>query len=264
MGLGDRGGDGGVAVAPREQPASGLDEAGGQQDDAHDGAGEHDQARGHAGAPDERDAGDEQAGDRHEDDAGGREGGMAGGGVGAAGRFERRVARAQLVLLAGGEQQRVVDAGAQAEHAGEGRGEAGDVGEGRGPHEGAEAQADAGERGAERVARGAEVAQNGDQQEDGDGESDQLADREAADGRLVDDLARHGDVDAGPLERRGGGFQALERRCVEILRRLVVVDGGERRPAVFGDTDLVDGAHMGLRLDPGDRRGDVAALEVGR
>ena len=201
---GARGRDGRAlgALAPRQQLAAGPREAGGQQDHAHDRAGEHDEPGGHAGATDERDAGDQQPGDRDEHDARRGERGMPRGGVGALGGLERAAAGAQLLLLARGEQQRVVDAGAEPEHAAQRRREPGHVGRGGGPHQRAEAEPDAGEGGAERVARGAQVAQHGDQQEHGDGEADHLADREPAGGGAVDRLAGHGDVDARSLAGR--------------------------------------------------------------
>ena len=147
-------------------------------------------------------------------------------------RLERAVAGAQLLLLAGGEQQRVVDAGAEPEHAAERRREPGHVGRGGGPHQRAEAEADAGERGTEGVARGAQVAQHGDQQQDGDGEADHLADREPAGGGAVDRLAGHRDVDARPLEAGGGVLEPVASGRVEIGRGLVVADRREGGAAV--------------------------------
>ena len=119
--------------------------------------------------------------------------GVAGGRVGDLRGLDGRAAAAQLLLLAGGEQQRVVDAGAEAEHPGERRRQARHVGRGGRPQERAEAERDARERGEERVARRAQAAQDDDQQQDGDAEPDQLTDREPAGGGAVDRLARHGD-----------------------------------------------------------------------
>ena len=207
------------ALAPRQQLAAGAHEAGGQQHHAHDRAREHDEPGGHAGATDERDAGDQQPGDRDEHDAGRGERGMPRGGVGALSGLERAVTGAQLLLLTGGEQQCIVDAGAEPEHAAQRRREPGHVGRGGGPHQGAEAEPDAGEGRAEGVARGAQVAQHGDQQEDGDGEADHLADREPAGGGSVDRLAGHGDVDAGSLEAGGGVLEPVaSRRCRDRSR----------------------------------------------
>ena len=205
-------------------------EARGEQHDAHHGAGEHDEARGDAGAADERDAGDEQAGDRHEHDAGRGERRVARGRVGPARRLERVVPGPQLLLLARGEQQRVVDPRPEAEHAGQGGREPGDIDGGRRPHQRAEAQPEPRERGAERVARRTEVAQHGEQQHDRDHEPDHLADREPAGGGAVDRLAGHGDVDPGSVEAGGGVLEPLARRGVEILGGAVVGDRGERRP----------------------------------
>ena len=92
-------------------------------------------------------------------------------------------------------------------------GEAGHVGRGGGPHQRAEAEPDAGERGAERVARRAQVAQHGDQEQDGDREADHLADREPAGGGAVDRLAGHGDVDAGAGQAGGRVLEPLARRA---------------------------------------------------
>ena len=202
-----------------QQLGAGAAEAGGEQDDADDRAGEHDQAGGDAGAADERDAGHEQAGDRDQHDAGGGDRGVAGGRVGALGRLDRRTAGAQFLLLARGHQQRVVDAGAEAEHAAQRGGEAGHVGRRGGPHQRAEAEPDAGERGAERVARRAHVAQHGDQEQDGDAEADHLADREPAGGGAVDRLAGHGDLDpvlGRPAVASSSRSRALASRSVAV------------------------------------------------
>ena len=64
--------------------------------------------------PDERDAGDDQPGDRDEHDRGRGQRRVAGAGVRAPCRLERGVAGAQLLLLACGEQERVVDPRADA------------------------------------------------------------------------------------------------------------------------------------------------------
>ena len=85
---GGRGLDGGaLALLARQQSSARCGRsASGQQDDADDRAGEHDQAGGDAGAAHERDAGDQQAGDRDQHDARRGEGGVAGGRVGALAR----------------------------------------------------------------------------------------------------------------------------------------------------------------------------------
>ena len=77
-------------------------------------------------------------------------------------------------------------------------GEPGDVDRGGRPHQRAEAEPDAGERGAQRVAGRAGAAQHGDQEQHRDREPDHLADREPAGGGAVDRLARHGHLDARP------------------------------------------------------------------
>jgi hypothetical protein len=87
------------------------------------------------------------------------------------------VPAAQRLLLARGQQQRVVDPRAEAEHRGQRGREPRDVGRRGQPDEGREAEADPGEGGAERVAPGAQVAQDGDQQHDRDHQADHLADR---------------------------------------------------------------------------------------
>ena len=88
-------------------------------------------------------------------------------GVGPARGLDRCVTGAQLLLLAGGEQQRVVDAGPEAEHAGQRRREP-ERRSRRLPTSGRRSRPDAGERRAQRVASGAQVAQDGDQQDDRD------------------------------------------------------------------------------------------------
>ena len=108
--------------------------------------------------------------------------------------------------------------------------------DGGGPHEGAEAEPDAGEGGAEGVARGAQVAQHGDQQGDGDSEADDLTDREPAGGGAVDRLAGHGDGHAGLLQPGGGGLEALAGGAVQIgtaIRRREPVTTYLRRQARF-------------------------------
>ena len=179
-------------------------------------------------------------------------------GVGAPSGLERRVAGPQLFLLARGEQQRVVDAGAEPEHAAQGRSEPGHVGRGGGPHQRAEAEPDAGEGRADGVARGAQVAQHGDQQQDGDGEADHLPDRETARRGSVDRLAGHGDVDAGSLEAGGGLLEAVPGCRAEIGRGLVVADRGEGGAAVLGQPagsveGILDGADVRLPPDLGQR-----------
>ena len=170
---------------------------------------------------------------------------------------------AQLLLLTGGEQQCVVDAGAEPEHAAQRRREAGHVGRGGGPHQGAEAEPDAGEGGAEGVPRGAQIAQHGDQQEDGDGEADHLPDREPAGGGTVDRLTGHGDVDAGSIEAGGGVLEPVASRGVELGRGLVVANRGEAGAAVAGEPagrveGILDAGDVRLSADLGERGLDVA------
>ena len=188
---------------------------------------------------------------------------MPRGGVGALSGLERAATGAQLLLLTGGEQQCIVDAGAEPEHAAQRRREPGHVGRGGGPHQRAEAEPDAGERRAERVARGAQVAQHGDQQEDGDGEADHLADREPAGGGSVDRLAGHGDVDARSLEAGGGVLEPVAGGRVEIGRGLVVADRREGGAAVVrepagGLEGILDRGDVRLAVDLGERGLDVA------
>ena len=141
-------------------------------------------------------------------------------------------ARAQLLLLARAEQQRVVDPGAEPEHAGERRGEPGHVGGGRRPDQRAEAQPEAGERRAERVARGPQAAQHRQQQHDRDRQPDQLTDGEAARGGAVDHLAGERDGHPRARQARRRGFEIGTRRRVQLLRGPVERDGGEGRAAV--------------------------------
>ena len=74
--------EGRLALAARQQPPPGAPEAGGQQDDADDGARQHDEPGGDARAAHERDAGDQQPGDRDEHDARGGQRRVAGARVG--------------------------------------------------------------------------------------------------------------------------------------------------------------------------------------
>jgi hypothetical protein len=187
---------------------------------------------------------------------------VARGGVGTLRGLDRVVAGPQLFLLARGEQQRIIDARAQAEHAGQGRREAGDVRGGGRPHERAEAEPEAGERGEQGVARSPQAAQDGDQQDDRDHEADDLADREAAGRGAVDRLAGHRDADAGLLDPGGRVLELLACRRVELLGRLVVVDDRVRRAAVLGQLQVIDRRHVRLVGDLRKRGLDRALGEL--
>ena len=169
------------------------------------------------------------------------------------------MAGAQLLLLARGEQQRVVDPGAEPEHAGEGGGEAGDLRDGRRPEQDPEAEPDPRERRQQRVARRTQAPQHGDQQHDRDGQPGQLADREAAGRGAVDDLARELDLHARAVRRL---LELLARVAAEVLGRAVVGDGGVRRAAVVGELRLLDADDVGEVADAIERAGQRAAVEL--
>ena len=126
------------------------------------------------------------------------------------------------------------------------------------PHQRTEAEAEAGERGEERVARRPQVAQHDDQQHDRDHEADDLSDREAAGRGAVDRLARHRDVRAGKVVR--GLLEPLAGGRVELLRGLVVADRREGGVAVLGEPQLIDGGDVRLLRDLGERARSISLL----
>ena len=186
-----------------------------QDRDGADGDGGHDDRRADAHAPDERDPGGEQAGDRDDDDRAGRDDARSRRGVGDARAVLDGVPARELLAVAADDQQRVVDPRAEAEHHAERRGEAREVGEG-----GAELQQQdaAGQRDQARDQRQqhrGDAAEDEREHEDRDREADQLADRGAHLLGLVDDRAAARDLEAGRARRSPTRLRAVRpgARC---------------------------------------------------
>ena len=143
---------------------------GDQHGDQHGGRGPQPH-RGH-----ERDADDGQRGERDDHGQPGEGDGGAGGPDGSTHRFGSPVLAEHLELGAvpGQDEQRVVDADREADHRGQTRGARGDVGERRHRADAECADADADQRGQQGQPGCHQRAEGQDQDDEGDGDTDQL------------------------------------------------------------------------------------------
>ena len=241
-----------------------------QHGDGADGDGGDDDRRADAHAPDERDAGGEQARDRDDDDRAGRDHRRPGGRVGHARGVAHAVPARELLSVAPDDQQRVVDPGAHAEHHAERRREAGEVGEAGAEREQQQAAGQRDSRAHEREQHRRRRTEHEREHDDRHGKPDQLADRRRGLLGLVDDLPVAVGLDAGALGDLRRGLECLARLCAEIHRRLVVLHGRERDPPVgrdlaVGVERVRDGGHVRLAGDLahrlGDRGGPVAVAQ---
>ena len=108
-------------AAPSQQPAcleamTGQPEQGRQQGDRRQHHHEHHRRDADASRGDERQPGEGQPEDRHDDGAAGEDDGLPGGRQGAAHRLRDRDARGEVLPVAREQEQRVVDAHAQPDH----------------------------------------------------------------------------------------------------------------------------------------------------
>ena len=218
------------------------------RDGANRDGGDHDR-RADAHAPDERDAGGEQARNRDDDNRTGSDHRRSCRRVGHARRAGHAVPRRELLSVAADDQQRVVDPGAHAEHQAECRRDAGEVDEAGAEREQHQPAGERDARAREGEQHRSRRAQHEREHDDRHREAYELADRHLGLLGLVDDRAVAVGLDARPPGDLRCVLERLARLRAEVGRRLVVLHGRERNPPVARD--------LAVALQRVRRRGDM-------
>ena len=222
---------GALALAETVDPVAGDAEEGGQQRDGGEHHDQHDQRGGHTGGGHEGHAGDGETEDGDHDGAAGEDHGLTGGGGGATGGLDDRHALREVLAVAGDEEEGVVDAHTDADHGDHLRRPRRDVDEVVDEAEGAGAEGEAEQGGADRQAHGDDRTEGDEQDDDGGDDADHLA---GAGAGLFEDE-----------EQLTVGFDPQPVSLVELLAELLEIlegDGGDRVARRVLDTDERDGA----------------------